>query len=61
MADYIVCHRKRNSPRLSIRICEEKCPFKEACKEYTTHLKVSLHHSKGAVSRESVPVVSAMP
>ena len=61
MADYIVCHRKRNSPRLSVRICEEKCSFKEVCKEYTTHLKISLHQSKGTVPRESAPVVSAMP
>lgn len=61
MADYIVCQRKRNSPRLNVRICQEKCPFKEDCKEYMTYLKMSVHQSKEALSRESAPVVLAMP
>jgi hypothetical protein len=37
MSQYIVCYKKRNNPRMDIRICEQKCPFKEDCKEFTTH------------------------
>jgi hypothetical protein len=61
MADYIVCHRKRNSPRLNVRICQEKCPFKEDCKEYMAYLKMSVHQNTEALSRESAPVVLAAP
>lgn len=34
MPHYIVCHRKRNNPRMDIRVCEQKCPAKEDCKEF---------------------------
>ena len=34
MVDYIVCQKKRNSPRLSIRICIEKCPEKDDCAQF---------------------------
>jgi hypothetical protein len=37
MSEYIVCYRKRNNPRMDIRVCEQKCPVKEDCKEFTTH------------------------
>jgi len=34
MPDYIVCQKKRNNPRMDIRICESRCPQREACKEF---------------------------
>ncbi len=37
MSHYIVCHKKRNNPRMDIRICERKCSSKEDCKEYISH------------------------
>lgn len=41
MADYIVCRKKRNSPRLNVRICQEKCPHKNECKEYQAYRELS--------------------
>ena len=34
MSQYIVCYKKRNNPRMDIRVCEQKCPMKEECKEF---------------------------
>ncbi len=34
MSDYIVCQKKRNNPRMDVRICEKKCPSKEDCKAF---------------------------
>ena len=31
---YIVCQKKRNNPRMDIRICEKKCDMKDICEEY---------------------------
>ena len=28
MSDYIVCQKKRNNPRMDVRICERRCPQK---------------------------------
>jgi hypothetical protein len=61
MTDYVVCHRKRNSPRLSVRICKEKCPFKEECKEYLSCLKMSLQQTQRITAREDNPVVLTIP
>jgi len=35
MSQYIVCYKKRNNPRMDIRVCEQKCPVKEDCKDFT--------------------------
>ena len=34
MSHYIVCHRKRNNPRMDVRVCQHRCPDKEACEAY---------------------------
>lgn len=34
MTEYIVCQRKRNNPRMDVRVCRYKCPDKEACEAY---------------------------
>ena len=31
---YIVCQKKRNNPRMDIRICQKKCDMKDTCEEY---------------------------
>jgi len=33
MSHYIVCYKKRNNPRMDVRVCEKKCALKEECKE----------------------------
>ena len=59
MADYIVCHKKRNAPRINVRICQEKCPLRNDCKEYLGHLKVSVIQEQIPVSPEVPPVALA--
>lgn len=61
MSEYIVCLRKRNSPRLSIRICQEKCPFKDKCKEYLAYQEMSVQPEQVPVSNDSMPVAVALP
>jgi hypothetical protein len=34
MPVYVVCRKKRNNPRMDVRICELKCDLKEECKEF---------------------------
>ncbi|MBN1103781.1 MAG: hypothetical protein JXL84_10245 [Deltaproteobacteria bacterium] len=34
MPVYIVCRKKRNNPRMDVRICELKCAFKDECEEF---------------------------
>ena len=55
MTDYIVCHNKRNSPRMNVRVCREKCPLKEECKEYMDYLKAS------AEEKHALPPVEKTP
>jgi hypothetical protein len=54
MPVYIVCHKKRNNPRMDVRICEMKCNMKEECKEFKSH-------HEGAISgSETVPEGEAL-
>ena len=50
MNNYVVCQKKRNSPRLNVRICQEKCPLKDECKEYMAYIEVSTGQKKVLVS-----------
>jgi len=34
MPVYVVCRKKRNNPRMDVRICELKCDLKEECEEF---------------------------
>ena len=62
MADYIVCHKKRNAPRINVRICQEKCPLRNDCKEYSSYLmKISVINKPIPVSAEGPPVALAAP
>ena len=38
MASYIVCHKKRNNPRMDVRICQKKCDLKDDCQEYQEYI-----------------------
>ena len=38
MAEFIVCHKKRNTPRINVRICQAKCPQKNECKDFLSHM-----------------------
>lgn len=60
MAEYIVCTRKRNSPRLNVRICKEKCPYKDDCKEYLSYQKVSSEPPPVHGAHEQAPVIAAI-
>ncbi len=61
MADYIVCRKKRNSPRLNVRICQVKCPLKNDCKEYLAFLKPAVAQEQVSVNPESAPLILAGP
>jgi hypothetical protein len=53
MSYYIVCHKKRNNPRMDVRICREKCNLKENCREYISYLKVLVQNKNASLSAES--------
>ena len=40
MSYYIVCQKKRNNPRMDIRICDKKCDMKDECAEYKSSCKI---------------------
>jgi len=42
MSHYIVCHKKRNNPRMNIQICQKKCTEKEDCQEYISCARTAL-------------------
>ena len=31
---YLVCQKKRNNPRIDVKICKAKCDMKETCREW---------------------------
>jgi hypothetical protein len=61
MVDYIVCQKKRNSPRLNVRVCQEKCPFRDECKEYLNYLKISVKQKEIPLTDEGGSALSARP
>jgi len=40
MSYYVVCQKKRNNPRMDVRICRKKCEFKDECTEYQSLIEV---------------------
>jgi hypothetical protein len=40
MSFYIVCQKKRNNPRMDIRVCNKKCLIKDECAEYKSFSKI---------------------
>jgi len=51
MADYIFCMRKKNNPRIDVRICQKKCPFKDECPEFLDYQRNSTDQSSILNSR----------
>jgi hypothetical protein len=55
MSNYIVCLKKRNNPRIDIRVCQKKCDLKEDCKEYISLLKILHQNQETSISVNSQP------
>jgi hypothetical protein len=53
MPDYIVCQKKRNNPRMDVRICERRCPDKGECKEYLAHNRAALQAASPSPQAEA--------
>ena len=51
MADYIYCTRKKNNPRIDVRICQQKCSFRDNCPEFIAYQKASEDQSSILNSR----------
>ena len=58
MAHYIVCHKKRNNPRMDIRICEKKCPEKDECSEFLACQKIMFQDGEVSPTTESHPLAT---
>ena len=50
MSTYIVCHKKRNNPRIDIRICMKKCDLKDDCKEFQNCQKTIIQNETQSLS-----------
>jgi hypothetical protein len=61
MTHYIVCSKKRNSPRLNVRICQQKCVLKENCKEYLSYLRSPLNGKSPSATEDHCQVSSVSP
>jgi hypothetical protein len=55
MSSYIVCQKKRNNPRMDIRICQKKCELKDECKEYLSS-QIAVQEKDLRLSTESGPI-----
>ena len=56
MPDYIVCQKKRNNPRMDVRICERRCSQKEECKEYLAYHRVTPEAAQPAPQADAPPI-----
>jgi hypothetical protein len=43
---YIMCLHRKNTPRISVKVCEQSCQFKGECKEYRIFFDDQLVESK---------------
>lgn len=48
MSFYIVCQKKRNNPRMDIRVCSKKCDIRDECAEYKDSSKILLPNDSTA-------------
>lgn len=56
MSYYIVCQKKRNNPRMDIRVCSKKCDIKDECAGYKSSIKILLQNESALKSEGSEPV-----
>ena len=59
MSYYIVCQKKRNNPRMDVRICQKKCDLKHDCAEYISHIRVLAQSENVTSYTESQPIALA--
>ena len=59
MPNYIVCHQKRNNPRIDIRICEKKCTGKDDCKAYLDFHRLALQNPSAPSDSPAVELEAA--
>jgi len=52
MSFYIVCQKKRNNPRMDVRICEKKCNLKDGCREFVSF-------NKSEIKDMNIPISAA--
>ena len=46
---YIICEKRKGSPKVNVEVCRRKCKFADDCKSYTQYLNSSvLEHSLDA-------------
>jgi hypothetical protein len=55
MPDYIVCQKKRNNPRMDVRICERRCTQKAECKEFLARHDVALQTAQPSLTHPAEP------
>jgi hypothetical protein len=36
---YVICHNRRNAPRISVQVCERACRCKDTCEEYRFYVR----------------------
>ncbi len=53
MSFYIVCQKKRNNPRMDIRICQKKCDLKDSCTEYLAYQRPTIQDNDLPLNSES--------
>jgi len=56
MSFYIVCQKKRNNPRMDVRICQKKCDLKDDCKDYISYSKNLFDNKNSLLPIKSQPV-----
>ena len=57
MSAYIVCHKKRNNPRMNVRVCQKKCELRNECREYLSYQKTNEQEKNDIlITSESQPL-----
>jgi hypothetical protein len=60
MTDYIVCQKKRNAPRMNVRVCEKRCPFKHECEAFLACNRAPADERRIPISSDNPsPVIAA--
>ena len=57
MSGYIVCHKKRNNPRMNVQVCQKKCDLKDNCKAYLLYYKNGIKNKDNPLSNPGSPFI----
>lgn len=52
MSTFLVCYKKRNNPRIDIRVCMKKCTSKDGCKEFKNYQETAVRSESQSSSIE---------